>query len=131
MASIDRIITSMANRARKRSGRHYPRLDQRRILKEWRLLTHAHVAIHGGCSCGGGAGHIHIADFEQDILDYLQKKYASVRNDEAITLFRGTEGSLETLLEKIGERASSTIAQSLLADIAKLIESIARISPGH
>lgn len=121
----------MAHRARKRSGSHNPTLDPRRILKEWRLLTYAHVPIHGGCSCGGGAGHIHIADFEQDILDYLQKKYASVRNDEAIVLFNGAQGSLDMLLEKIGEHPSSKTAQLLLADIAKFVESIARLSPGN
>ncbi len=121
----------MANSARKRGGRLNPTLDPRRILKEWRLLTHAHVPIHGGCSCGGGAGHIHIADFEQDILDYLQNKYASVRNDEAIALFRGAEGNLDMLLEKIGEHASSTTGQSLLADIAKLVESIRGVYPEH
>jgi hypothetical protein len=121
----------MAKRARKRTGRHNPPLDPYRILNEWRLLTHAHVPIHGGCSCGGGAGHIHVGDFEQDILDYLQKKYASVRNDEAIALFRSAAGSVDILLKQIGERTSSTTAQSVLGDIARLVESITRVYPGH
>jgi hypothetical protein len=121
----------MANRAGKGTGRNNPMLDQDRILKEWMLLSHAHVPIHGGCSCGGGAGHIHIADFEQDILDYLRKKYVSARNDEAIALLCSAGGHVELLLERVGEHASPATAQLVLADVAKLIESITRVYPGH
>jgi hypothetical protein len=121
----------MANRAGKRTGRNNPRFDPGRILKEWRHLSHAHVPIHGGCSCGGGVGHIHIADFEQDILDYLQKKYASARNDEAIGLLRDANGSVELLLERFSGRDSAATVQLVLADITKLIESITRVYPGH
>ena len=120
----------MANATGKRTDRK-PTLDPRRILNEWTLLSQAHVPIHGGCSCGGGSGHIHIGDFEQDIFDYLQKKYAGLRNGAAISLFRGAQGSVAMLLERIGEDASSTTAQSVLADIAKLVESITRVYPRH
>jgi hypothetical protein len=128
LGNADKIIAAMANRAGKRNN---PRLDPRRILNEWTLLSHTHIPIHGGCSCGGGAGHIHIGDFEHDILDYLRKKYAGVRNDEAIALFRGAHGSVEALLERISERASSPTAQLVLADIAKLVDSIIGAYPGH
>jgi hypothetical protein len=129
VGNADNIICAMANSAGKRTGRKSPTLDPGRILNEWTLLSRAHIPIHGGCSCGGGAGHIHIGDFEHDILDYLQKKYAGTRNDEAIALFGGAQGRVETLLERISEHASSPIAQSVLADIAKLVESITRVYP--
>lgn len=119
----------MANRSGKRTGRNRQTLDPRRILSQWTVLSRAHIPIHGGCSCGGGTGHIHIGDFEHDILDYLQKKYDGVRDDEAIALLRGAQGRVEMLLERISEHPSSPIAQLVLADIAKLVESIARVYP--
>jgi len=121
----------MIKKAHQRPGRNNPTLDPRRILTEWALLSRAHIPIHGGCSCGGGAGHIHIGDFEQDILDYLWKKYAGPGDDEARSLFNSAQGSVEMLLERISEHPSAAIAQSVLADIAKLVESITRVDPRH
>jgi hypothetical protein len=120
----------MAERAGKRVRRSEPALDPRRILNEWTRLSRAHLPVHGGCSCGAGSGHIRIADFEQDILDYLTAKYAEARNEEALVLLRGGDGGMEALLRRIGDRAPSSAAQSVLADVARSVESFARLHRG-
>lgn len=45
----------------------------------WRRLASTHAMIGGGCSCGVGGVVVALADFEQDIVDYVQ---AEARRNE-------------------------------------------------
>src|SRR5471030_1359767 len=78
------------------------------LLDRWSQLAQGHIATGGGCSCGGGFGHLRMQDFEQDILDYLYGKHAGCA--EILRLMRdeaghrtGRSGSLSELLRAMAD----------------------------
>jgi hypothetical protein len=109
------------------------------LLDRWSRLAQGHIATGGGCSCGGGFGHLRMQDFEQDILDYLHGKYAAA-GGEMQGLLRdkagyrvGQSGSLPALLRALADPAAAAPAETaaLLADLDRSFESFDRASQGH
>jgi hypothetical protein len=85
-----------------------------RLLGAWRGLAQGHVALAAGCSCGVAVSTRRVADFEQDILEFLYAKHGAGWRSESIS----------DLLTKISkDRAPGAGAAALLADLAGSIES--------
>ena len=102
------------------------------LLDRWSQLAQGHISTGGGCSCGGGFGHLRMQDFEQDILDYLHGKYAGAGAGEMLRLLQdkagyraGRSGSLPALLRALADPAEATPPETgaLLADLARSFES--------
>ena len=87
------------------------------LLGKWTSLGQGHILLGGNCSCGLVGGSLPIADFEQQILDYLNGKYAYER---------GRAASLGELLRAIAAQpadADSGQWLSLLDDLKRTLES--------
>ena len=101
-----------------------------RLRAKWAVLSQAHIAIGGGCSCGAGATPVHVRDFEQDIIDHLAGKHA----DAALrSLIHDAQGSIATLLEALAQSGAEGEPQrrQLLADLARSIDSFDQLHSGH
>ena len=51
-------------------------VEATRLLGKWTRLAQGHVVFGAGCSCGVGIANLRLADFEPQILDYLESRYA-------------------------------------------------------
>ena len=93
------------------------RIEALQLLGKWTSLAQGHVLVGGNCSCGIGGGSLQIADFEQQILDYLGGKHAYEG---------GSAGSLGELLRSIAAQPPDTDSRgwlSLLDDLKRTLES--------
>ncbi len=114
----------------KRAKTKNARIEAARLLGQWTSLARGHVLMGGNCSCGLGAGALPIAEFEQQILDYLDSKHG-LRSRAGYE--RGKSGSLATLLQSIARDASeaqSTQWLSLLDDLDRTLESFGEAHRG-
>ena len=101
----------------KRKRARDARIEALQLLGKWTRLAQGHVLLGGNCSCGFAGGSLPIVDFEQQILDYLDGKYAYER---------GSAGSLGELLRSIAAQPASTDPGrwlSLLDDLKRTFES--------
>jgi hypothetical protein len=100
----------------KRKRARDARIEALQLLGKWTSLAQGHVLVGGNCSCGFAGGSLRIADFEQQILDYLDGKgYA-----------RGSSESLGALLRAIAAQPADADARewlSLLDDLKRTFES--------
>jgi hypothetical protein len=114
-----------------------PRIEAAQLLGKWTSLAQGHVLMGGNCSCGMGAGSLQIAEFEQQILDYLDGKFAASGNTAVTQLLReragyarGKNGSLSALLRSITTDAAEAHAAqwlSLLDDLKRTLESFEEV----
>src|SRR5262249_40244004 len=92
------------------------RIEALQLLGKWTSLAQGHVLVGGNCSCGLAGGSLQIADFEQQILDYLDGKGHK----------RGSSRSLDALLRAIASQPADTDSGrwlSLLDDLQRTLES--------
>jgi hypothetical protein len=82
------------------------------LLGKWTRLAQGHVLVGGNCSCGFSGGNLQVADFEQQILDYLGGRYA----------WMGKSGSISELLREIATQPKGD-SLALLADLDRTLES--------
>lgn len=47
------------------------RRQAQRLLEAWERLSRTHMMAGGGCACGVGGVVVALADFEQDIADFI------------------------------------------------------------
>ena len=109
------------------------RIEAMQLLGKWTSLAQGHVLLGGNCSCGLAGGSLPIVDFEQQILDYLDAKYAEGRNEAVTQLLRtgagyerGSSGSLAALLRAIAAPPAASASGpwlSLLDDLKRTLES--------
>lgn len=78
------------------------------MLELWSRLAHTHTMIGGGCSCGVGGVAVALADFEQDIVDFLEAE--AERNKRA---------DVRALLETAARDGESWRLSKLLAHLAR------------
>ncbi|MGQ0650715.1 MAG: hypothetical protein ACT4P4_00385 [Betaproteobacteria bacterium] len=90
------------------------------LLGMWRRLAQGHVALAVGCSCGVGVSNLRVADFEQDILEFLYGKHGAGWKSEDLT----------QLLTRIS-RQPEPGAAALLADLRGSIESFEQQHSGR
>ena len=93
------------------------------LLGKWTSLAQGHVLVGGNCSCGLGGGSLQIADFEQQILDYLAARASAQQAPDG---FISTAGSLGALLRTIAAqpaRSDSGEWLPLLDDLKRTLES--------
>ena len=99
----------------KRSRARDARIEAMQLLGKWTSLGQGHVLLGGNCSCGLAGGSLPIADFEQQILDYLDGKHPYER-----------VGSIGELLRSIAAQPAGTDSGrwlSLLDDVKRTLES--------
>jgi hypothetical protein len=76
--------SSTASKSKKASAPD-PRVRAATLLGRWTRLAQGHLPLGAGCSCGAAAS-VPVANFEQDLLDYLGQRFpaasqaASVRD---------------------------------------------------
>ena len=95
----------------KRKSARDARFEAIQLLGKWTRLAQGHVLIGGNCSCGLGAN-LQIADFEQQILDYLGAKYPAA----------GKSGGIAALLREIATQPDGN-SLALLSDLDRTLES--------
>jgi hypothetical protein len=98
------------------------RIEALQLLGKWTSLAQGHVLVGGSCSCGFAGGNLQIVELEQQILDYLDGKYAA--GGEGYE--PGSSGSLGALLRSIGAQPADTDPGrwlSLLDDLKRTLES--------
>jgi hypothetical protein len=91
-----------------------------RLLGAWRRIAQGHVALAAGCSCGVAVSNLRVADFEQDILEFLYGKHGGSWRSESIS----------DLLSAIAKKPESGAA-ALLADLQGSIESFEQQHSGR
>jgi len=122
-------VAKLSKRAKARNAR----IEAAQLLGKWTSLAQGHVLMGGNCSCGVGGGSLQIAEFEQQILDYLDGKFSGSGNTAVTQLLReragyarGKSGSLSALLRSITtDTPQAQAAQwlSLLDDLKRTLES--------
>lgn len=107
-----------------------PRLKAVSLAGRWQRLVQGHLPLRGGpCACLLGIGNVAVADFEQDLMDFLHGKYnangalnphfdhAGRREDKS--------GSLVALLQSIAQDpAPCTEAGRLLEGLEGSLRSL-------
>ena len=93
------------SRAEVRSAAHL-------LLETWERLGRSHTLIGGGCSCGAGGIVLGLADFEQDIGDYLRREGEQHQRRDVLAVLdqnarEGDRWSVERLLSRLGEPDAS------------------------
>jgi hypothetical protein len=58
--------------------------EARRLSETWDRLGRAHMMVGASCSCGLGGVVVALADFEQDIADYLQAEAERLQRGDVI-----------------------------------------------
>ena len=91
-----------------------------RLLGAWNRIAQSHVALAVGCSCGVGVSNLRVADFEQDILQFLYGRHGALWKS----------GSIAELLTRIS-RAPQAGAAALLKDLQGSIESFEQQHSGR
>ena len=100
------------------------------LLGRWTRLAQGHIAMGNACSCGTGFGTApRVADFEQDLLDYLHARRKGEQS--MLALFAdgagyraGTAGSVSALLKAIARGRQQAPVESLAALLDDLERSI-------
>lgn len=105
-------------------------IEALRLLGAWTRLAQGHVALGGGCSCGGALGSIAVTDFERDIVDFLRDRhpaFAPLLEAPAQPI----AGLLRALARPGHPQAFSAVqARALLRDLSRTIESFERVHAG-
>lgn len=89
------------------------------LLGRWARLARGHVPFSAACSCGIGLGGVRIADFEQQILDYLRGKFGAACVAPRLT-------RLEDLLRELAvpeDGLPEGVSAQLLSEINRVIDS--------
>lgn len=101
-----------------------------RLLGAWTRLAQGHIALGSGCSCGGDAGSLPVAEFERDIVGFLRGRhpvFAALLDTPAQPI----ASLLRALARPAPQATWSTAAQrALLADLSRTIESFERAHGG-
>jgi hypothetical protein len=109
----------------KRKPARDARLEAVQLLGKWTRLAQGHVLIGGGnCSCGLGAGSLRIADFEQQILDYLRAKHPAAAKAPSVNALLG-------LLAARPANGDIGATLSLLSDLNRTLESFDEVHGGR
>ena len=96
----------------KRKGARDARIEAVQLLGKWTRLAQGHVLLGGNCSCGFAADNLQVADFEQQILDFLNGRYPAA----------GKSGSIHALLREIATEPKGD-SLALLTDLGRTLES--------
>ena len=99
------------------------------LLDTWERLASSHKAIGGSCSCGAHGIVLRLADFEQDIGDYLSNEGEQHQRRDVLELLRahgrvGGSWSIVGLLEKIAaptEPIDGTAAMFVLERLPRTV----------
>jgi hypothetical protein len=110
----------MARRAKPAAARSAA-IEAVRLLGRWTRLAQGHVMFGAGCSCGAGFANLRLADFEPQILDYLNTKHGT-----------GGFAGVSDLLRSIATRGNgSGQSLALLADLERSLESFEELHGGR
>src|ERR1700693_2901439 len=94
-----------------------------RLLGKWTKLAQGHVMFGSGCSCGVGFAHLRLADFEPQILEYLETKHG-------VSGFAGVHDLLRSIVKQSeGEKHGEQLA--LLADLERSLDSFDELHRGR
>ena len=87
----------------------YGQMEKRLLLLNiWERLGRTHMMVGAGCSCGIGGVVVALADFEQDIADYLYAEAEREERKDVITCLEnyareGDMWSISRLLSRLGQ----------------------------
>lgn len=100
------------------------------LLGAWTRLSQGHVALGGGCSCGGGAGSVPVAEFERDIIEFLRTRHAAFA-----PLLESTTQPIAVLLRAVARPTTPALwsrdeQRALLRDLSRTIESFEQAHAG-
>jgi hypothetical protein len=95
-------------------------IEAARLLGKWTKLAQGHVMFGAGCSCGIGVG-LGLADFEPQILDYLETRHG-------VGGFAGVPELLRWIAKE-GDGKKESLA--LLADLSRSLESFDELHRGR
>lgn len=110
----------MAKRAKPAAARSAA-VEAVRLLGRWTRLAQGHVMFGAGCSCGVGIANLRLADFEPQILEYLNTKHG-------IAGFAGVSELLRSIATK-GNGSGQPLA--LLADLERSLDSFEELHGGR
>ena len=94
------------------------------LLTRWGGLGRTHVVLSVGCSCGFAGAHVSAAEFEVELVSFLQAKWGAERALQPVlaTSPAGIEAFLRALL---AADAPADVGPLLFEDMAKAINSFA------
>ncbi len=111
-----------------------------RLMELWDRLANAHTMIGAGCSCGAGGIAVALADFEQDIVDYLQAE-GERRNRHDVLSFLAENAreaerwSIAKLLGSLSgmpaQPVSDDVAAFILERLSRTLQSFEKLHGGR
>lgn len=116
---------------------HAPDSEAKRLLDTWDRLSRAHMVAGGGCSCGIGGVVVALADFEQDIVDFVDAEAERLERPDVRhhleTLGRSEDAwSIRHLLSSlsVSERATAAddaVASFILERLGRTLQSFEKL----
>lgn len=100
-----------------------PEIEEVKSL--WHQARRRHVPVMLGCACGAMGGHVSAADFEMDLIAFLEHRYPTLVGGDA----GGPESEVPRSLIDVLDRLATSddgLGQSLLDDVKR---SLASFSP--
>lgn len=109
------------------------------LLETWEHLGSSHRTIGGGCSCGTGGIVLRLADFEQDIVDYLRNEGERYQRRDVLALLEhaardGARWSVAKLLTSLANPAASiapTAAKFVMERLTRTVLSFEMLHGGR
>ena len=109
------------------------------LLETWGRLGSSHKMIGGGCSCGVGGIVLGLADFEQDIVDYLRNEGERRQRRDVLALLdqdarEGDRWSVAKLLTRLVEPAASVdpvAAKFVMERLTRTVQSFETLHGGR
>ena len=119
------------------SPHHAGHLEAQRLLNIWERLGRTHMMVGAGCSCGIGGVVVALADFEQDIADYLYAEAEREERKDVITCLEnyareGDMWSISRLLSRLGQErddgpGNAGAGTFVLQRLARTLESFEKL----
>lgn len=109
------------------------------LLETWERLSSSHKLIGGGCSCGAHGIVLGLADFEQDIVDYLRNEGEQHQRRDVLALLdhdarAGDRWSVVKLLTGLAEPTAfidPTAAKFIMERLKRTMQSFEKLHGGR
>ena len=100
-----------------------------RLGELWERARTRHLPITFGCTCGMPIGHVSAADFELDLLDFLEAHHGLSAMGAVIFSCIGGRTVASLLAILAGHSQHPELVRPIIADLVRSIESFAAARP--
>ena len=100
------------------------------LLGRWQRVCGGHLSFTNGCTCGVGAS-VDLGDLDDLIIDYLQRKFATVPVVAAYVATHDAPGGMTSLLRALATESNTLSPAAARALLLAIEASVASIEEQH